>query len=104
MIAGARARRAGERDLADLRMTHEFVAGRASVALNHVEDAGGHAGLDSQFREAQHGKRRHLRRLEDDRVARGERGATSTKPSRAGKFHGAMAPITPYGSAIVMPR
>ena len=22
----------------------------------------------------------------------------------SGKFHGAMAPITPYGSAIVMPR
>ena len=65
---------AGDRDHADLRMAHEAGADRFAVAGDDVEDAGGED-VGGELGEAQRGERRLLRRLEDHRVAGGQRRA-----------------------------
>ncbi|CAB4942372.1 unannotated protein [freshwater metagenome] len=65
--------RAGEGDLVDVVVLGQRRAGVAE-ARDHVQDSGGHAGLEGQLAEADRRQGRLLGRLEDDRAARGERG------------------------------
>ncbi len=65
--------RAGERQLRHVRMGDERGAGRRTVAVDDVEDAGRHAGFERQAAQLGGGERRLLGHLEDDRVADRER-------------------------------
>ena len=67
--------RAGERDLVDRRMARQGVADDPAGTGHDVEDAVGQAGFGRQLGEAQGAQRRLAGRLEDDRVAGGERRA-----------------------------
>jgi hypothetical protein len=54
-------------------MGHERHADFRAEAGDHVDDAGGDAGQFDELHELEERRRRELRRLDDDRVARGER-------------------------------
>ena len=66
-------RRAGEGDLVDIGMVGECSARRLTESCHDVDDAIGNAGFGNQLAETQRRERRLLRRLENDRAARGER-------------------------------
>ncbi len=70
----ARLARAGQRDDADVRVADEPLADRASATVDDVDDAGRHAGLGEELREALSEGGRVGRGLEDDRVPGDERG------------------------------
>src|SRR5216683_4740879 len=67
-------RRTGEGDLVDFGMLGDRTAGARSEAGDDVEDTLGQPGFHDQLTEAKGRQRSLLGRLEDDRVAAGERG------------------------------
>src|SRR5439155_19635878 len=67
LLAGGRLAREG--DLADAWVGRDARAGRSARARNDVEDAVGHARLDSQLAEPQRGQRGVARGLEDRGIA-----------------------------------
>jgi len=75
------------------------LAGRARAeAMHHVIDAVRHAHLVHHFAEQRGRLRRFFRRLDHDRVAAGERGATFQVISNSGRFHGQITATTPTGA------
>ena len=66
--------RAGERDLADVLVQRERLAGFLAEAVHDIEDARRAAGFDEELREPQAAERRLLGGLQYDRVAGRERG------------------------------
>ena len=88
--------RSGQRDLVDLRMVDQRCAD-ISVALNHVEQTGGHAGFDKDFGDLQGAERRHLRRFEDHCIAAGECGGGFPAGNLGRVIPGAYAETHPEG-------
>ena len=66
-------RRPGECDLRDVGMLDQALPHDRALADEDVHDAVRNPGLEAQLAEPQRGERRQLGRLEDDRVATGER-------------------------------
>ena len=67
--------RAGEADLRHVRVLDHPLADDRALAGDDVDDALGDPGLERELGEPQRRERCQLRRLEDDRVPAGERGA-----------------------------
>jgi len=65
--------RAGDRDHVDVVVVHERLAGGVAGSEDDVEHAGRQM-LGRELGQPQRGQRRGLGRLEDDRVAGGQRG------------------------------
>src|SRR6185312_15758742 len=65
----------GERDLRDLGMFRDVLAGHVAEAGDHVDDTVGDAHLGHHLRDPQRAERGDLRRFDHDAVARGERGS-----------------------------
>ena len=76
--------RAGERELGHVRVGDQRGARRRPVAVDDVEDAGRHPGLERQAAQLGGGERRLLGHLEDDRVAdrEGRRGLPAGEQER----------------------
>ena len=66
--------RAGEGDLADDRMRDQILGDLRRHAVDQIDHAGRHAGIDEGADQLRRRSRRFLRRLDDDRAAGGERG------------------------------
>ena len=72
--------RAGESDVANLRMRHQRIAEARAAAGAEVHDAFGHAAFFEQFDELRRNRRRIARRLQDDGVAADDRSERSCRP------------------------
>jgi hypothetical protein len=87
--------RAGESDVANLRMRHQRIAKASAAARAEVHNAFGHAAFFEQFHELRRNRRRIARRLQHDRVAADDRSDRHAGHDGAGKVprrnHGADA-------------
>ena len=70
---------------------------RFLVAIDDVEHAGRQAGFHQQFGQAHRHRRIALRRLENEGIAAGDRGANIHIGIIAGKLNGVMPATTPSG-------